>query len=114
MSYATCWDVMCDCSGCSGCTELDSRGGCGVAQVLGLMDTKGQAAKEAREMNWSVSRRNGQDHARCPDCKGRREGINVPKQGDACPHCPKGEPDYVTPCKVCFGTGWVCSAEDDE
>ena len=69
MSFAIAMDVMCDCNGCPGCAE----GECEQAQALGLCESKGEATKLAREAGWSVSRRDGQDHGRCPVCKGKRE-----------------------------------------
>lgn len=62
-------DVMCDCSGCTGCSESE----CENAESLGCCESKTEATKLAREAGWSVSRRDGQDHARCPTCKGKRE-----------------------------------------
>lgn len=69
MSFATAMDVMCDCNGCPGCAAEE----CISAQPLGICETKTEATKLAREDGWSVSRRDGQDHARCPVCKGKKQ-----------------------------------------
>lgn len=75
MSFATEMDVMCDCKGCPGCKEDDRQilGECGAAESLGICESKTEATKLARENGWSVSRRDGQDHARCSVCKGKQE-----------------------------------------
>ena len=76
MSFAISYDVMCDCSGCPGCPEPTPRSapiGCGFVEPLGLVDTKTEAIRLTRKEGWSFSRRDGRDHARCPDCKRRQE-----------------------------------------